>query len=90
MRKFHYQTLIGGRFCSLAGFSHLVAIFGVISESSTSDWLKQISLAARPIRITTQIWPATCHQYGISTLVPSHLAGKTVAASLRNVGYFSG
>ena len=32
-------------------------------EGSTSDWLKQISLAARPIRGTTQIWVVTRHQY---------------------------
>ena len=37
---------------------------------SASDWLKQISLAARPIRSTTQIWLVTRHQYGISALVP--------------------
>ena len=35
----------------------------------TSDWLKQISHAARPIRSTTQIWIVTRHQYGISALV---------------------
>ena len=35
----------------------------------TSDWLKQISLAVRPIRSTTQIWVVTRHQYGISALV---------------------
>ena len=37
---------------------------------SASDWLKQISLAAQPIRITTQIWVVKRHQYGISALVP--------------------
>ena len=36
---------------------------------SASDWLKQISQAARPIRSTTQIWVVTRHQYGISALV---------------------
>ena len=35
---------------------------------SASDWLKQISQAARPIRSTTQIWLVTRHQYGISAL----------------------
>ena len=35
---------------------------------SASDWLKQISQAARPIRSTTQIWVVTRHQYGISAL----------------------
>ena len=36
---------------------------------SVSDWLNQISHAARPIRSTTQIWVVTCYQYGISALV---------------------
>ena len=38
---------------------------------SASDWLKQISQAARPIRSTTQIWVVTRHQYGISVLQPN-------------------
>ena len=38
--------------------------------SSTSDRLKQISLVARPIRSTTQIWVVTRHQNGISVLIP--------------------
>ena len=33
---------------------------------SAFDWLKQISLAERPIRSTTQIVAVTRHQYGIS------------------------
>ena len=37
---------------------------------SASDWLKQVSLAARPIRITTQIWVVTHHQYGRFVPVP--------------------
>ena len=36
---------------------------------SISDWLNQISYAARPIRSPNQIWVVTCHQYGISALV---------------------
>ena len=36
---------------------------------SVSDWLKQISRAARPIRNSTQIWPVTRHKHGISALV---------------------
>ena len=36
---------------------------------SASDWLNQISHAARPIRSTTQIWVVTRHQYGICALV---------------------
>ena len=34
-----------------------------------SDWLKQISHAARPIRSTTQNWIVTRHQYRISALI---------------------
>ena len=45
---------------------------------SASDWLNQISHAARPIRSTTQIWVVTRHQYGISALVPqTSFGGKT-------------
>ena len=44
--------------------------FLFFSRDSASDWLKQISLAARPIRSTTQIWVVKRHQYGISALVP--------------------
>ena len=36
---------------------------------SVSDWLRQISFAARPIRSTTQIWVVSRHQYGISVVV---------------------
>ena len=32
-------------------------------------WLKQISLAAQPIRSTTEILIVMCHQYVISALV---------------------
>ena len=45
---------------------------------SASDWLKQISLAAPPIRSTTKIWVVTRHQYGISVLVSqTSLRGET-------------
>ena len=36
---------------------------------STSDWLKQISLVAQPIKRTTQIWAVTHYQHGISALI---------------------
>ena len=36
---------------------------------NASDWLKQISRPARPIRSITQFWVVTRHQYGISALV---------------------
>ena len=35
---------------------------------SASDWLKQISYSAGPIRSTTKIWIVKRHQYGISAL----------------------
>ena len=38
-----------------------------------TDWLKQISLAARPIRSATHIWVVTRHQYGIPALVSQTL-----------------
>ena len=48
---------------------------------SASDWLKQISRAAQPIRITTQIWVVTHYQFETSVLVPQKLLrGKTSSA----------
>ena len=48
---------------------------------SASDWLNQISHAARPIRSTTQIWVVTRHQYGISVLVSqTSFCGETSGA----------
>ena len=49
---------------------------------SASDWLKKISLAVRPIRITTQIWVVTLSAVISQT---SSRGGKPVVAS-RNVG----
>ena len=44
---------------------------------SVSDWLKQISKKARPIRSTTHIWEVTRHQYGIlCSFLRRYLAGK--------------
>ena len=37
---------------------------------SAFNWVKQISLTARPITRTTQIWVVTCRQYGICSLIP--------------------
>ena len=39
------------------------------SLPSASDWLNQISHAARPIRSPMQIWVVTRHQYGNSVLL---------------------
>ena len=36
---------------------------------STSDWLKQISLVAQPIKSTTQIWVVTHYRHEISALI---------------------
>ena len=46
---------------------------------NASDWLKQISQAARPIRSSTQIWVVTRHQCGISALASqTSFCGETV------------
>ena len=56
---------------------------------SVSDWLNQISYAARPIRSTTQIWLVKGHQYGMSALVPqTPFGGKPVLASWGHIGCF--
>ena len=56
---------------------------------SASDWLKQIFLAAWPIRSSTQIGEVTCHQYGISALVSQmSFRGETILMALRKVGCF--
>ena len=54
-----------------------------------SDWLNQISHAARPVRSTTQIWVVTRHQYGISVLVSqTSFGGKLPVVASPNVGCF--
>ena len=51
---------------------------------SASDWLKQISHAARPIRSTTQIRVETRRQYGISALVSrTSFQGETAGGVLK-------
>ena len=37
---------------------------------SASDWSYRVGNFLQPIKSTTQIWVVTCHQYGISALVP--------------------
>ena len=56
---------------------------------SASDWLNQISLAAGPIRSTTQIWVVTRHQYGISALVSQTLFGGETSGSVAKYRLFS-
>ena len=56
---------------------------------SASDWLNQISHAARPIRSPTQIWVVTRHQYGISALVFQTLVGGETSGSAAKCPLFS-
>ena len=41
----------------------------IMKLKHSSDWLKQVFLATRPIKSATQIWVVTVHQYGISSVV---------------------
>ena len=57
---------------------------------SASDWLNQISHAARPIRSTrTQIWVVTCHPYGISALVSQTSFGGETSGGVAKCRLFS-
>ena len=56
---------------------------------SASDWLNQISHAARPIRSTTQIWVVKRHQYGISALVSQTPFGGETSGSVVKCRLFS-
>ena len=53
---------------------------------SVSDWLKQISRAAQPIRITTQIWVVTRHQHEIFVLLTQKLFREKTSGVVENVG----
>ena len=59
--------------------------------NSASDWWKEISNAALPIRSTNQIWEATRHQYGIFALVsqtPASFRRESSGGVGGNVGCF--
>ena len=56
---------------------------------SASDWLNQMSHAARPIRSTTRIWVVTRHQYGISALVSQTSFGGESSVSVAKCRLFS-
>ena len=56
---------------------------------TASDWLNQISHAARPIRSKTQIWVMTRHQCGISALVSQTSFGGETSGSIAKSGLFS-
>ena len=51
-----------------------------LDQGTASDWLKQISLAARPIRSTTNIWVVIRDQHRISYVVPPSFRGKTIGS----------
>ena len=56
---------------------------------SSSDWLNQISHAARPIRSTTHIWVVTSRQYGISAPVSQTSFGGETSGSIAKCRLFS-
>ena len=56
---------------------------------SASDWLNQMSHAARPIRSTTRIWVVTRHQYGIYALVSQTSFGGESSGSVDKCRLFS-
>ena len=56
---------------------------------SITYWLKQISLATRPIRNTTQIWVVPSHQYGISALISQTLFRGETTGGVANCRLFS-
>ena len=57
--------------------------------SSASDWLNQISHAARPIRGNTKIGVVTRHQYGISALVSKTSFGGKTSGSVAKCRQFA-
>ena len=59
------------------------------NDCSASNWLKQISLAARQIRSTTQIKEMTRHQKGISALVPQTSLGEGTSGGVAKCRLFS-
>ena len=56
---------------------------------TASDWLNQISHAARPIKSTTQIWVMTRHQCGISALASQTSFGGETSGSVAKCRLFS-
>ena len=57
---------------------------------SASDWLSCVENLIQQIRITTQIWVVTRHQYGISALVyQASFGAETTAGSIDKCRLFS-
>ena len=54
-----------------------------------SNWLKQISHAARPIRSTTQMWEVTRPQYRISVLVSQASFGGETSGNVSKCRLYS-
>ena len=51
-------------------------------QVAASDWLKPISLAARPVGSTSQLWVVTCHQYEfLRSFLRRNFEGKPMVAS---------
>ena len=57
-------------------------MFHYLGLNSASDWLKQITLAAQPIRSTDQNWMVTRHQYGISAVILQMLFCEETSGSI--------
>ena len=55
---------------------------------SASDWLKQISVMAQPIRSTMLIWVVTCLWYGISAGIPQASFCGKISGDFANIGCF--
>ena len=55
----------------------------------SSDWLKQVFLATRPIRSACQIWVVTGHQYGISSVVAQTSFGGETSDGVAKCRLFS-
>ena len=68
------------------GFSEVKCHYSDLRR--TSDWLKQISLSARPIRSTTQIRVELHHQYGLSAVVLKTSLHEETSVALWNIGCF--
>ena len=64
-------------------------IKGAKDLASAPYWLRQISLAARPIRSTTQDYLEASHQLGISALVPQTSFRGAISVCLAKCRLFS-
>ena len=56
---------------------------------SASDWSCRVGNLFQPIRSATQIWVATRHQYGISSLVSQASFGGETSRSVAKCRLFS-